>query len=519
MEIRLIMKTARSASFELADGGLYETIHPYSLFLNGKRWKTSSKGVTDVYNLEPDTDYELTVLARDCDAQGSCRFRTEREYVTLNVRDFGAAGDGVTDDTAFLQAAILACPADSRVLIPAGKYKFTSLFLKSGLNLELAAGAVLLADTCRARRVRLPGAVQSADGREDYQLGTWEGEPRRMYAGLITGIGVTDVTLYGEGTVDGCASPETWWRDPKNIGEGARPRLLFLNGCARVRVQGLCFRNSPSWTIHPYFCRELLFCGTEVLNPKDSPNTDGCDPESCRGVEILGMRFSLGDDCIAIKSGKLEMGRRYRTPSEDIRVRRCLMEDGHGAVTLGSEIGAGVKNVLVEQCRFARTDRGLRIKTRRGRGETSVVDGITFRDIEMDGVLVPFTANAFYFCDADGKTDYVQSRKALPVDERTPVLGSFLFENIRAKNCHAAAAYFLGLPERKIQRITMRNCRIAFAKEPEAFVPVMACGVEPLRRRGIYAAYVEELELEDVTVAGQEGEALTAQDVDRVMRK
>lgn len=112
----------------------------------------------------------------------------------------------------------------------------------------------------------------------------------------------------------------------------------------------------------PYFSDELLFCNLIVENPAKSPNTDGLDPESCRDVTICGVRFSLGDDCIAVKSGKIYMGRRYKTPSSNIHVYQCLMEHGHGAVTVGSELAGGVNNLIVEKCRFYHTDRGLRIR-------------------------------------------------------------------------------------------------------------------------------------------------------------
>lgn len=126
------------------------------------------------------------------------------------------------------------------------------------------------------------------------------------------------------------------------------------------------------------------------------------------------MKFSLGDDCIAVKSGKIYMGKKYKTPSENIHIRQCLMENGHGAVTVGSEMAGGVKNLVVEECRFYDTDRGLRIKTRRGRGKDAVLDQIIFRKIDMDQVMTPFVINCFYFCDPDGKTEFVQSREKMP---------------------------------------------------------------------------------------------------------
>ena len=136
------------------------------------------------------------------------------------------------------------------------------------------------------------------------------------------------------------------------------------------------------------------------------------------------------------------------------------MENGHGAVTVGSEMAGGVKNLVVEECRFYDTDRGLRIKTRRGRGKDAVLDQIIFRKIDMDQVMTPFVINCFYFCDPDGKTEFVQSREKMPVDDGTPAILRLDFEDIKAQNCHVAAAYFDGLPEQKIEQIIMKNITV-----------------------------------------------------------
>lgn len=514
MEIRVIMKTARSATFALDDGGTYETVQSYRLFLNDVEQKETKTVITSLFDLKPDTDYVLKVVGNDGDMKGSVPFRTEEEYVTVNVKDLGAAGDGMSDDTNFIQAAIMACPPKSRVLVPKGKYKVTSIFLKSGIRMEIAKGAELLAETDRSRFVKFPGLIESYDEQDEYNLGTWEGNPLPMFAGIISGIGVSDVKLYGEGVINGCASTDNWWHNPKVMVGAFRPRMLFLNHCGQIEVQGLTFCNSPAWVIHPYFSDELLFANLTIRNPQQSPNTDGLDPESCRNVEILGVHFSLGDDCIAVKSGKAYMGKKHKRPSENVHISHCLMEDGHGAVTVGSEIGAGVRNMLVEKCRFSHTDRGLRIKTRRGRGKDSVLDGIVFRDIEMEHVMTPFTANAFYFCDPDGRTEYVQSREEYPVDDRTPAMKRFLFENIRATDCHVAAAFFEGLPEQKIEKIEMRNCFISFAKDAKVDVPIMSSGIEPSSKRGIHATNVKKLILDNVSIEDFVGEAYELQGVD-----
>ncbi len=274
--------------------------------------------------------------------------------------------------------------------------------------------------------------------------------------------------------------------------------------------------NSPSWTLHPFFSDDLRFIGVTVKNPADSPNTDGLDPESCKNVEILGVRFSLGDDCIAVKSGKIYMGKKYKTPCENLNIRQCLMENGHGAVTVGSEMAGGVIHMNVEDCLFRHTDRGLRIKTRRGRGKDAVLDGITFRNLTLDHVMTPLVVNSFYFCDPDGKTEYVQSREPYPVDDRTPSIKRLGFENMECTNCHVAAAFFDGLPEQKIEEIVMKNITVTYAADAKCDVPAMSEGVEKSAKRGMFARNIANLHLENVKIEGQSGEALELIGVDNL---
>lgn len=514
MKISSVFQTARSITIEIEDGGIYETVREYQIESNGEYYGKTRRVITSLYGLLPDTDYRIRVWAGEEEA--FLTVRTEGEFVTLDVRDFGALGDGVRDDTAALQAAILACPKEGRVLVPAGVYRTGSLFLKDDLRLELAEGAVLSAWTERERFPILPGKIPAYDGEREYCLGTWEGDPLPMYAAILTGIGVRHVVIYGQGVIDGNAGYDNWWKDAKVMRGAWRPRMIFLNRCEDVTVQGIRIQNSPSWNIHPYFSRNLRFLDLSVKSPKDSPNTDGLDPESCRHVEILGVRFSVGDDCIAVKSGKIYMGARYKTPCEDVVVRHCRMKDGHGSVTIGSEMAGGVRNLTVRDCLFLHTDRGLRIKTRRGRGKDAVVDGILFENIRMDQVLSPFVLNSFYCCDPDGCSEYVRCKEPLPVDERTPEIRSLVFRDIEAVNCHVAAAYFYGLPEKKIREIVLERVRITFAEDAEAGIPAMLEGAKPRRKMGIYARNIRHLVMRDVTVEGQEGEAFLPQGIDEL---
>ena len=192
MDIRLVMITSRSVTFELNDGGTYETKEKYRILLNGAERGTADTVITSLFDLKPDTEYELDVRREDGTSAGSLSFRTEEEFVTINVRELGAAGDGLSDDTGFIQAAIMACPSGSRVLIPRGKYKITSIFLKSGIHLEIAKGAELLAETDRDRfaKFRHMGRKSAADvcrnhfgNRRNRCETLWRGGHQRMRFG------------------------------------------------------------------------------------------------------------------------------------------------------------------------------------------------------------------------------------------------------------------------------------------------------------------------------------------------
>lgn len=515
--INILYVTPRSVTFEIDDGGYYNTRNKYRLSLKpvcvnedgqcidgdvnkGIIEAEDNRSVVSVFNLTPDTCYRVRVEFTGVSEYLETEFTTHYESFSLNVKDFGASGDGTGDDTSFIQAAVMCCPEHGRVLIPEGVYPITGIYLKSSMQLEIAKGAKLVFTGERERIPRFPAVLEGAQDRKDYFLGTWEGVPQPMFNGVISGINVKDCTVYGEGTVDGGATKEDWWFEPKVMRVAYRPRLVFLKGCTNVALQGLLLTNSPSWTVHPFYSNQTGFYNVTIKNPWDSPNTDGINPESCDGVEIAGVHFSLGDDCIAVKSGKIEMGRRYKTPSKNIHIFRCLMEDGHGAVTVGSEAAAGVRELVVEHCSFMRTDRGLRVKTRRGRGEDSIMDDIIFRDIEMDGVVTPFVVNSFYFCDTDGKTDYVQNREPLPVDERTPVIKRLVFERIHCINSHYAAGWFEGLPEKPIEEIVLHDIYVSFAENAGRGIPAMALNVPECSREDFVIKNVAKVDMVNVTV-------------------
>ena len=154
------------------------------------------------------------------------------------------------------------------------------------------------------------------------------------------------------------------------------------------------------------------------------------------------------------------------------------------------------------------TDRGLRVKTRRGRGKYAIIDGLVFRNVEMRHVLTPFVINMFYFCDPDGKSEFVQSHEALPLDDTTPRLGSLTMENITATDAEYAGCWFSGLPEQPIERVEMRNVSITFNPKACAGVAAMMCHVVPCKKLAIQAENVNSIELHNVRIEGYEGERL-----------
>lgn len=497
--LNILYLGSTSACFEF-ENDIPVTREKYTVLLNGEEALVSDKNVFSLFSLTPNTEYQLTVRGEE-----SLTFKTKSESCCLNVRDFGAAGDG-TDCTDAIRTAINCLPRMGRLFFPRGVYLTSPLCLKSNMTLELDEGAVILGVTDEGRYPLVPGEICDMVTGEAVQLGSWEGNPVVMHQSLIFAEHVENAAIVGRGTIDGNAQNSTWWQNVKDRKIG-RPRLAFLNNCDNIVFHGITAQNSPSWHMHPYFSRNISFYDISVNAPKDSPNTDAVNPESCDGVKIIGCHFSVGDDCIAIKSGKIYMGQKYKTPANDHVIRNCIMEFGHGAVTLGSEMAGGVKNLTVNRCIFNSTDRGLRIKTRRGRGKYAVIDGITFENVLMDNVKTPIVINMWYnCCDPDRFSEYNTTRAVLPVDDRTPRLGKFCFRNMRCENCHVAACYCDGLPEAPIGEINVENITFTYSPDAEEGIPAMKNGGYPMRRAGMYFDNVGLLCVKNVKVIGADGE-------------
>jgi polygalacturonase len=494
--MKILFVSPVSVTIELENNEIYFSKEKYDVLVNSKvALKDVDTNVFSLFELTPNTEYVVSVNDE------KVSFKTDA--VNRVYEDESLVKDGSVDMTSQIQTLINNAQENDMVVINEGTYLITSLKLKSNMTLYLKKGAELIASTNEQDFKDIEGFVTLKDGRK-LECGSWEGDPWNQKESILMGVELNNVKVVGEGTLNGRANESTWWVDFRKK-PYARPHMIYFIRCNEVKVQGINVKNSPQWTIHPYFCENIGFYDLYIENPKISPNTDGLNPQCCTNVEIIGVLFSVGDDCIALKSGKMAIGKKYKTPSSKITIRNCWMRFGHGAVVLGSEMSGGIKDITVERCIFDHTDRGLRIKTRRGRGDTAVIDGITFSNILMKGVLNPLTVNMFYFCDPDGKTEYVWSKEKLPVDDRTPYLGKFTFKNIKAEECEYCAGYFYGLPEQPVGEINIEDCEFSFKEDAASGTPIMMTNAEVCCKKAFTFNNVKKVNMKNVVVKGNVG--------------
>lgn len=398
-----------------------------------------------------------------------------------------------TLETADIQSAIdrAASAGGGVVTIAAGVHRTGALRLRSFVELHLESGA-------RLEFVPDPALYPVIDA-------SWEGAPARIHQPCIFADGEEGVAVTGLGTIDGGGA--FWW-DAVRSGEAleaARPTLISFRHSTRVTIRDVVLENSPAWTVHPYRCDDVRISGIRIKNPADSPNTDGIDPESCRNVRITDCHIDVGDDCIAIKAGT-EASNADPAPCENIVIANCTMLAGHGGVVIGSEMSGGVRGVVISDCVFDGTDRGVRLKTRRGRG--GIVEDLRISNIVMRNVAVPFVFNPFYFCGPEGKHPRVSDRSPLPVDEGTPGIRRVFISNVSATNVTSCAGFISGLPEMPFEDITITDVSIGFAENPTPSVPAMALGIDEMAAAGFYIDFVKNSRIEGVSLSGLVGDAI-----------
>lgn len=407
-----------------------------------------------------------------------------------DITQYGAIGDGKTVNTKMIAAAIQACEeaGGGTVYVPAGRFLTGAIILKSNMNLCLEAGSTLLFST----DVNEYPVVHSR----------WEGVKRDVYASCIYAENGENISVTGYGTLDGNGA--FWWDlFRRKEHRYPRPKLVSFDSCRHILISGVKMIQSPSWTVNPICCEDVTIHNLTIVNPSDSPNTDGIDPESCRNVRISDCHIDVGDDCIAIKAGTEDTAK--RVPCENITITNCTMIHGHGGVVLGSEMSGDIRNVTVSNCVFEGTDRGIRLKSRRGRG--GVIEDIRVSNIVMKGVICPFIANLYYFCGPRGKEKYVWDKNPYPVTEETPAFRRIHFSGITAREVSAAAGFLYGLPEMYVEDVTFDHVTVDMAEDAEPGMPAMMSELEPMKQRGFLCGNVRGVSFHRVTVSNNEGPA------------
>ena len=380
----------------------------------------------------------------------------------FDITEFGAVGDGKKDCSDAFKKAIEIChtKGGGRVVVPKGVYRTGPLYLLSNVNLYISKEAVVKFSTDPQKYMPVVFV-------------RWEGVECMNYSPLIYAFEQENIAVTGEGVLDGQGSEENWWSwkgnkdttkasqrkarsklnemGEKNVpvaqrifGEGSylRPNFFEPYRCNNVLIEGVTLKNSPMWFLNPVLCTNVSVLGvtTEGLGP----NNDGCDPESCTDVLIKNCFFNTGDDCIAIKSGRNNDGRRVNVPCSNIIIQGCRMKNGHGGVSLGSECSGGIRNVYAENDTMdsPMLDRMLRIKTNSIRG--GVVENVYFRNIKVGQVADAVMQIDFYYEEGDA-------------GNFTPLVRNVELKNIES-NKSKFAIWIRSYERSPAANVTIENC-------------------------------------------------------------
>ncbi len=430
----------------------------------------------------------------------------------INIKEMGAVADGSTDNTEAIQKALDRCgeAGGGTVLIPPGHFITRALHLRSHVELHLAHGSLLQGSTDIENWPLFDDRF--AGGQSENTNAPDEGT---VYAPLLYGDDLEDVSITGTGRLDG--NGQVWWDLLKNDRcMYRRPRLIAPNNCKGLRIEGIFCSNPGQWTINPVCCENVIIHSVTINNPSNSPNTDGINPDSCRYVRISDCHLDVGDDCITLKSGTEGSPRPMDQPCENITITNCTMVNGHGAVVCGSEMSRNVRNVTITNCIFQGTDRGLRFKSRRGRGGR--IENVRASNIVMEGVAAPFVFNLFYVCGVKD-AESVSDTSPWPLSESTPSMSNLAFSHITVRYAHWAGIFAHGLPERYLRDLSFEDVQIAFAADATEGQPAMAGHGSNMSKVGLFARFVDGLHCRNVTFDGYEGEIHRVDDCSRVALK
>lgn len=395
-----------------------------------------------------------------------CTFAT-----TINMREAGAINDGKTLNTQVIRKTIdkLSAQGGGTLFFPAGTYLTGPIVLKSNITIDIESGATILFSS-------------NFDDYLPFVEMRYEGVVMKSFSPLFYAYGQENITIKGRGKVDG--NGQAWWYaawalegskpsdkelaqrvekyrtlwDKENSDfqieqnsdwEGTlakkffRPSFIQFYKSKNIRIEGITLVNSPFWTVNPEFCENVTVDGITINNPY-SPNTDGINPSSCKNVHIANCHISVGDDCVTIKSGRDAQGRKYGVPCENVTITNCTMLAGHGGVVIGSEMSGDVRKVAISNCVFDGTDRGIRIKSVRGRGgmvEEIRINNIVMKNIKKEGIVVSL---------------YYGNSPIEPLSDRTPVFRNIHISDVTGSNVNVACLVE-GIEEMPVSDVSFDN--------------------------------------------------------------
>ncbi len=387
--------------------------------------------------------------------------------VSLDIKEFGAVGDGKTNDTPAIQQALDRCSVlgGGQVRVPAGEYLTGTVMLHSNTTLHLDPDASLL------------GSPNLAD----YSLTQvrWEGHWVKGYLGLIAAMDANNIGITGIGKIVG--NPAIKGRvDPQN---GLRhPALLEFVNCNHLRVEDCVTEQNDMWSIHPVYCDNVLFRNVTVRG-----GADGIDVDSCSRVVIESCTFSTGDDCISLKSGRGAEGYAIHRPTEDVRISNCTFADSHWAcIGIGSETSGGIRNVHIDHCKcIAARTFAIYIKSRPGRG--AFIENIYVSDLDVSGADQGFLR--FNILNS-GKQDEFP----IPGDKGIPTIRNFNFSNIRVTDVPVLIDGVGIHPDKPLEGLLLTNISGTCAK-------------------GIFLANIKHAVLRNIGVTGYTGALLNTYNV------